>query len=71
MPSSASIYFVEHLYAQIPLPKYPISGETPKQTQRNEQIRKRHADGESISELALAFNLSNARIHQLIHHRRN
>jgi len=51
-------------------PKLPISGETPKQIGRNDQIRERYAHGESIPNLAKAFNLSNARMYQILHNRR-
>jgi len=38
-------------------------------TERNEQIRKRHAAGESYSELAKAFKITSQRIGQIIHRR--
>ena len=36
---------------------------------RDEEIRERYAKGESIPKLAVAYGLSNARIHQILHHR--
>jgi hypothetical protein len=36
---------------------------------RDEEIRERYAKGESIPKLAVAYELSNARIHQILHHR--
>jgi hypothetical protein len=39
--------------------------------QRNELIRQRYANGESIPTLAVAFELSRARIHQILHGLRN
>ena len=36
---------------------------------RNDEIRERYVNGESIPQLALAFDLSNARVHQILHYR--
>ncbi len=38
--------------------------------QRNELIRQRYTNGESIPKLAIAFDLSRARIHQILHGQR-
>ncbi|MCC7208173.1 MAG: recombinase family protein [Anaerolineae bacterium] len=38
--------------------------------QRNELIRQRYANGENIPKLAIAFDLSRARIHQILHGQR-
>ena len=37
---------------------------------RDEEIRDRYKNGESIPQLATAYDLSNARIHQILHYRR-
>ena len=50
-----------YLYA--PVPRSMTSAE------RNEQIRRRHAAGESYSELARVFNITSQRIGQIIHRR--
>ena len=34
---------------------------------RNDEIGERYVNGESIPQLALVFDLSNARIHQILH----
>ncbi len=38
-------------------------------TERNVEIRKRHANGETLEELAKAFGVSVQRIHQIVHRR--
>ena len=35
--------------------------------QRDEEIRQRYENGESIPKLAIAYDLSNARIYQILH----
>ena len=40
-------------------------------TERNEQIRGQYSQGYTIPELAGLYDLSNTRIHQIIHRRRN
>ena len=69
-PRSASKFFVWHLYLNIPAPEVPVSQETPIKVARNDELRKRYEGGESISKLARAFGLSNARVHQILHNRR-
>lgn len=39
-------------------------------TERNERIRTLYSNGHTIPELAVRYNLSNVRIHQIIHNRR-
>jgi len=39
-------------------------------TERNERVRQQYLEGFSIPELASLYDLSNARIHQIIHRRR-
>src|SRR5689334_18906218 len=41
-PSDAIHRFLRFLYAGQPPPNHPLSGETPKQKNRNEQIRREH-----------------------------
>ncbi len=36
---------------------------------RDELIRKRHAKGESLSELARAYGISPQRVYQIVHHK--
>jgi len=50
-----------YLYA--PVPRSMTTAE------RNEQIRKRHAAGESYSELAKVFKITSQRVGQIIHRR--
>ena len=58
------------LYRDQPVPQFPKSDKWKRKTRRNEQIRARYAEGESIPELAKAFGLSNARVHQILHGKR-
>ena len=39
------------------------------QTTRNERIRAKYADGSTLEDLANEFDLSAARVHQIIHRR--
>lgn len=57
--NSATKFFLRELYNFTAPPQQPVSGKA-KKTARNEEIRERYAKGESISELAKAFRLSNA-----------
>jgi Mor family transcriptional regulator len=54
------------LYFGQPLSAFLISGETPKQTERNEEIRARYAAGESAADLAKEYRISVQRIHQIL-----
>jgi len=48
-------------------PATPRSQKTPMKSERNEQIRRRFADGESLGELAHAYSISMQRVHQIIY----
>jgi len=48
----------------------PLSGETPRQVDRNAAIRTRHSTGETISDLAREFGISPQRISQIVRGRR-
>ena len=41
------------------------------ESDRNQEIQARYLNGYTIPELATLYNLSNARIHQIIHNRRH
>jgi len=58
------------LYQGQLIPQVPKSDKWKRKTRRNKQIRDRYAEGESIPELAKAFGLSNARVHQILHGKR-
>ncbi|MFP4324223.1 MAG: helix-turn-helix domain-containing protein [Anaerolineales bacterium] len=58
------------LYSGQPTPQNPQSNKTPRKVKRNDEIRERYAQGETIPELAKAFGLSNARVHQILHGKR-
>jgi hypothetical protein len=44
----------------------PLTDHTPTKCQRNEEIRERHAQGESLSRLADVFGLSPQRVLQIV-----
>jgi hypothetical protein len=65
---SASRFFVRELYQFQAPPTRPQSLVITK-SQRNEDIKRRYAEGESIPSLAKEFGVSNARVHQILHKR--
>ena len=67
---TATQLFLRLLYFNKPIPQKPVSDRTPRKLSRNEQIRQRYADGETIPQLAQAFGISNQRVHQIIHGKR-
>lgn len=54
------------LYKDVPNPTAPKSDKTPKKTERNLYIKKLHAEGVSVPELAKMFNISEQRVHQIL-----
>jgi hypothetical protein len=67
--NSATRFFLRELYNFKAPPEQPLTYRAEK-TARNDEIRRRYQEGESIPELAKAYGLSNARIHQILHRRR-
>ena len=57
-------------YAGILLPQKPVSRITPTKCERNEEIRLRHRQGETLISLADVFGLSENRVWQIVHGRR-
>ena len=57
------------LYFDQPVSDSPATSYTPTKSERHTQIRDRYAQGETIPELSEAFNISRARVHQIIHFR--
>src|SRR5258708_1698037 len=53
------------LYDGVPLPSTLQPNKTQKQSERNAEIRRRHAAGESLVDLAQEYDLSKQRIHQI------
>jgi len=66
----AILAIVTRLYSKQPLPKHPKSRKTLKQTERNNAIRARYAEGVSVHELAKEFGISQQRIHQILRGKR-
>ena len=57
-------------YAGMLLPQQPVTRITPAKCERNEEIRKRHRQGETLISLAEVFGLSENRVWQIVHRRR-
>ena len=65
-PLQAVQRVLTRLYDGIPLPSTLQPNKTQKQSDRNVEIRQRHAAGETIRALAQAFGISKQRIHQIL-----
>ena len=69
-PSLTPLQAVQHvlarLYQGIPLPSTLQPNKTQKQSERNAEIRQRHAAGEALFMLAQAFGISKQRVHQIV-----
>jgi Mor family transcriptional regulator len=57
-------------YAGMLLPQKPITRITPTKCERNEEIRLRHEQGETLISLAKVFSLSENRVWQIVHRKR-
>jgi hypothetical protein len=55
------------LYLGIPRPTQPVLPEYLSKLERNEQIRARYAVGETIADLARAYQISDQRVFQILH----
>ena len=64
------VYGMVLLYIGQSAPTFPLTDHTPANHHRNEQIRTRHQQGETVMHLAAAFNISEQRISQIIRGRR-
>jgi len=58
-------------YFNQPTPTLPQNNKTPKQPTRNEEICLRHANSESVADLANEYGISVQRIHQIINSHKN
>ena len=59
-------YITVYFYGNLPAPKTPITDRHVPKDMRNTLIIKRYKDGETLEDLAQAFSLSVARVHQII-----
>ena len=57
-------------YAGLLLPRKLVTRITPTKCERNEEIRRRHQQGKTLISLAEVFGLSENRIWQIVHGRR-
>ena len=58
---------LQSCYELTPLAAQPINHHTPLQPERNEEIRRRYAAGETGAKLAREYGLSKSRIFRIIH----
>ena len=61
---SAVLYL---LYRDLPTPTSPLTLKIQEKKERSAAIRQRFSEGACISELALAFGISEQRVHQIIY----
>jgi len=69
-PALASARLIGRLYMGSRPSDVPLSGETPRQADRNTAIRTRHLAGETISDLACEFGISPQRVSQIVRGKR-
>jgi hypothetical protein len=69
-PSEAVERVLALLYRNAPPPEAPLSSKTEEKTDRNDEIRRRHAAGESMGQLAREYDLTLQRVSQIIHQKR-
>jgi Mor family transcriptional regulator len=65
----AAFHILDMLY-DTPFPTEP-QNDLPSKTERNAEIRVRYEQGETVGELAAVFGISEQRVSQIIHGRRN
>ena len=65
-PLQAVQRVLARLYQGIPLPLTLQPNRTQKQSNRNANIYRRHASGESLVDLASEYGISKQRIHQIV-----
>lgn len=70
-PVAAIQYGMLLLYIGRKMPLAPLTDHTPTKLTRNQEIRERHAQGETIVDLAEAFEISEQRVSQVLRGRRN
>jgi hypothetical protein len=66
----ATFYVMEELY-DTPFPTGPQTDLVPAKTARNAEIRIRYKRGETMNNLARTFGISEQRVSQIVHERRN
>lgn len=66
----AAFHILGALYDS-PFPTDPQNDLVPEKVERNAEIRARYEAGESVGELAAVFGISEQRVSQIIHGRRN
>jgi hypothetical protein len=63
-------HLVNRLYGGLPLPTTPQSQATPKQVERNAEIRAKYKTGTSVPDLAREYGISKKRIYQILRGKR-
>jgi Mor family transcriptional regulator len=59
------------MYIGQKMPPAPLTDHTPSKLARNQEIRERYAQGETIVDLAEAFEISEQHVSQVLRGRRN
>jgi len=70
-PVAAIQYGMLLMYVGRKMPLAPLTDHTPTKLTRNQEIRERYAQGETIVDLAEAFEISEQRVSQVLRGRRN
>jgi Mor family transcriptional regulator len=70
-PGAAIQYGILLLYLGQKMPQFPLTNHTPTKLTRNQEIRERYAQGETIADLAVAYEISEQRVSQVLRRRRN
>jgi hypothetical protein len=63
-------HLVNQLYRGLPLPTSPQSQATPKQVERNAEIRAKYKAGTSVPDLAKEYGISTKRVYQVLRGKR-
>ena len=69
-PVAAIQYGMLLMYIGQKMPLAPLTDHTPSKLTRNQEIRERYAQGETIVDLAEAFDISEQRVSQVLRGRR-
>jgi hypothetical protein len=67
---NAVSHLVNQLYHGLPIPTLPRSQATPKQVERNAEIRAKYEAGTSVPDLAREYGISTKRVYQILQGKR-
>jgi Mor family transcriptional regulator len=58
------------MYIGQKVPNMPLTDHTPSKPTRNQEIRTRYTQGETVADLAIAFEISQQRVSQILRNQR-